>query len=147
MRTPALITPGLLSDRRPKAVLATALLLLVVACAPVLRAPGPAVHTPQLTSDGFRTADGEVLAVKTWGPDKGAAKTIIIALHGFNDYSNFFAAPAGFLADHAIRSYAYDQRGFGASDVGISSQRDLSKTSDPRGFPTVRTILSLFGVT
>jgi alpha-beta hydrolase superfamily lysophospholipase len=115
MRTPALITPGLLSDRRPKAVLATALLLLVVACAPVLRAPGPAVHTPQLTSDGFRTADGEVLAVKTWGPDKGAAKTIIIALHGFNDYSNFFAAPAGFLADHAIRSYAYDQRGFGAS--------------------------------
>ena len=115
MTVPASNSPGFLMTKRPGGVLAAAFLLLVTACAPVLRAPGQAVHTPGLTEKGFRDADGEVLTVKTGGPEKGAAKAVIIALHGFNDYSNFFDAPADFLADHAIRSYAYDQRGFGAS--------------------------------
>ena len=40
---------------------------------------------------------------------------MIIALHGFNDYSNFFDAPGAWLATRGIASYAYDQRGFGAA--------------------------------
>lgn len=40
-------------------------------------------------------------------------KAIIIAVHGFNDYSNFFKMPGNFLKEHGITSYAYDQRGFG----------------------------------
>ncbi|NQV83094.1 MAG: alpha/beta hydrolase [Rhodospirillales bacterium] len=100
---------------RTSKTLAAALVLALGACAPTTRAPGPAIHTPQLTGEGFRTADGETLAVRDWGGQKGAPKAVVIALHGFNDYSNFFATPGAFLADHGIRSYAYDQRGFGAS--------------------------------
>jgi alpha-beta hydrolase superfamily lysophospholipase len=68
-----------------------------------------------LAGNGVHTADGQMLPLKTWVPEKGAPKAVIIALHGFNDYSNFFAAPGAFLAKHAIQSYAYDQRGFGAA--------------------------------
>ncbi|MBT3305510.1 MAG: alpha/beta hydrolase [Alphaproteobacteria bacterium] len=100
---------------QPAKVLAAAMVVVLGACAPTARMPGPAIHAPTLNDERFSAADGEVLAVRQWGPQNGAAKAIVIALHGFNDYSNFFATPGGFLADHGIRSYAYDQRGFGAS--------------------------------
>ncbi|MDA1090487.1 MAG: lysophospholipase [Proteobacteria bacterium] len=85
------------------------------ACAPTIRAPGDAINQPLLTGNGVHTADGEILPVKIWAPEQGAPKAVIIALHGFNDYSNFFAAPGAFLAKHRVQSYAYDQRGFGAA--------------------------------
>jgi alpha-beta hydrolase superfamily lysophospholipase len=37
----------------------------------------------------------------------------MIALHGFNDYSNFIAKNADFFNGQGIAVYAYDQRGFG----------------------------------
>ena len=89
------------------------LLAFISACAPLVRAPGEAVTEPKITDKGFLTADGEMLPLRTWGPENGGAKAVIIALHGFNDYSNFFAEPGAYLAKHGIRSYAYDQRGFG----------------------------------
>ncbi len=85
------------------------------ACAPLVRAPGPPINKPLLTAGGFHTADGEILPVKSWKPARGAPKAVIVALHGFNDYSNFFEAPGTFLAEHGILTYAYDQRGFGAA--------------------------------
>ena len=42
-------------------------------------------------------------------------KAVILALHGFNDYSNAFAMPARLWAERGIASYAYDQRGFGGA--------------------------------
>ncbi len=47
----------------------------------------------------------------------GAAqvKAIILALHGFNDYSNAFEGPGEAWAKRGIATYAYDQRGFGAA--------------------------------
>ena len=39
----------------------------------------------------------------------------ILALHGFNDYSNAFDMPAKAWAAHGIATYAYDQRGFGGA--------------------------------
>ena len=39
----------------------------------------------------------------------------MLALHGFNDYSNAFQATGHYFAAHGIATYAYDQRGFGAS--------------------------------
>ena len=98
-----------------KALAMALLAALLGACAPTIRAPGDAVNQPRLAANGFYTADGEILPVKTWAPKKGAPKAVIIALHGFNDYSNFFAAPGTFLAERGIQSYAYDQRGFGAA--------------------------------
>ncbi len=94
-----------------------ALLLIAVVsaagCTPRVNAPGPAVTRPALVADGFRAADGENLALRTWMPDNGAPTAVIIALHGFNDYSNFFSEPGTFLATQGIATYAYDQRGFG----------------------------------
>jgi alpha-beta hydrolase superfamily lysophospholipase len=40
---------------------------------------------------------------------------VILALHGFNDHGRFFDAPGTWLAARGVTSYAYDQRGFGAS--------------------------------
>jgi acylglycerol lipase len=69
---------------------------------------------PRFTRDGFVTADGEVLPLRTWLPP-GEIKAVILALHGFNDYSNAFEGPAAMWAGYGIATYAYDQRGFGAA--------------------------------
>ena len=47
--------------------------------------------------------------------EAGAAAAVVVALHGFNDYSNAFAAPGAWLAARGFAVYAFDQRGFGAA--------------------------------
>jgi len=100
------------------------LALLLAACAgtgvgPALRTHGPVVPAePQLATDAFFSDDGARLPLRSWLPD-GRVKATILALHGFNDYSNAFAGPAADWAEHGIATYAYDQRGFGeAPDRG-----------------------------
>ena len=112
---------------------------LLSACAPRLQAPGPlaeAPASPRLTEAGLVTADGVTLPVRQWqpaGPPEAgtakagttkagtaeaaavAAEAVVVALHGFNDYSNAFAAPGAWLAARGFAVYAIDQRGFGAS--------------------------------
>ena len=90
-------------------------LALAAACAPFVNPPGEAINEPLCAGEAFHTADGQMLPVQSWGPEKGPAKAVIVALHGFNDYANFFAKPGAYLARHAIQSYAYDQRGFGGA--------------------------------
>jgi alpha-beta hydrolase superfamily lysophospholipase len=59
-------------------------------------------------------SDGYVLPMKTWAAaDKATA--VVLALHGFNDYSNAFDASAHTFADNLITTYAIDQRGFGTT--------------------------------
>jgi len=100
--------------RRFFALLLIPLLLLPAACAPRLVDPGPAVGDPALYASHFWTRDGIALAYRSWLPD-GAPKAVIVALHGFNDYSAFFDAPATYLKARGIAGYALDQRGFGAN--------------------------------
>ncbi len=69
---------------------------------------------PRLTPEAFISSDAAVLPVRTWLPDN-APSSVILALHGFNDYSNFIEATANFFTEHNIAVYAYDQRGFGAA--------------------------------
>ena len=65
------------------------------------------------------TADGATLPLRDWAPEERPT-AVLLALHGFNDYSNFFDAPGRYLAEHGIHAYAYDQRGFGATaNVGL----------------------------
>jgi alpha-beta hydrolase superfamily lysophospholipase len=90
-------------------------MLLVAACTPFVNAPGKPVGEPMFGADGFRAVDSALLPVKSWLPDKNPPKAVVVALHGFNDYSNFFAAPALYLMNAGVASYAYDQRGFGAA--------------------------------
>lgn len=92
------------------------LVLLVVAlgaCTPMKQAYRRATHQPYLTDEVLVAGDGHTLPMRHWQPEERAPEAIIIALHGFNDYSNAFAAPGEYLSRHGIAVYAYDQRGFG----------------------------------
>jgi alpha-beta hydrolase superfamily lysophospholipase len=104
-----------MSARRLSTVLAV---LLVAACAPRLQAAGPLAETPMppsLTDSAFVTADGMHLPVRRWLPAVAQPRAVVVALHGFNDYSNAFTGIGGFLAANGVAIYAYDQRGFGES--------------------------------
>ncbi len=86
----------------------------LAACAPRLQPPGEPVEAPRLAGQAFIAADGAKLGLKIWLP-QGRPKAAVVALHGFNDYSNAFEKPARFWAERGIATYAYDQRGFGNS--------------------------------
>jgi alpha-beta hydrolase superfamily lysophospholipase len=91
------------------------LIFVFIACMPAVYPPGNSITPPRLTQDAFITEDGARLPVRSWMPESGEPSALIIAVHGFNDYSNFFAAAGEFLSTRGIGSYAFDQRGFGAA--------------------------------
>jgi alpha-beta hydrolase superfamily lysophospholipase len=96
-------------------LIAAALILvgLTAACAPTVQRFGPAIQPPVLGADTVVTADGARLPLRVWHARD--PKAVIVALHGFNDYSRAFAWPAAHWARNGIATYAYDQRGFGAT--------------------------------
>ena len=99
----------------PTALWATVLLfiaLFVGACTPQFVPAGQAVDEPRLEADHWVTADGLELPLRAWLPDE-PPRAVILALHGFNDYSAAFEEPGTWWAERGIATYAYDQRGFG----------------------------------
>ena len=86
----------------------------LLGCMPMTYPPGTKTNTAQLKEAVFVTEDGVNLPLHRWLPDR-SPKAIIIALHGFNDYSVFFQQPGQYLSKAGIACFAYDQRGFGAS--------------------------------
>ena len=103
---------------------------------PLVNQPGKQVAAPILEAGRYTTGDGAVLPVRSWLPKDGTIKAVIIALHGFNDYSNAFAAPGSYLSRHGIACYAYDQRGFGAAPVRGLWAGTEAYTNDLTGFVT-----------
>ena len=110
---------------RARRLVAGLCLMLLAGCA----APGREDYTdlvassapaapagPQLGAHEFVAADGTRLPLRVWLP-KGEVEAVILALHGFNDYSNAFEAPATALAFRGVATYAYDQRGFGEAPL------------------------------
>ena len=97
------------------AVLAAALAL--AACTPRVIPAGPPVRAPLVAEDALLMPDGARLPLHAWAPEGGAPpRAVLLALHGFNDYSvNFMGESAGLFTPHGIAVYAYDQRGFGAA--------------------------------
>ena len=94
---------------------AGAVLFILSACLPVVNHPGKQVSEPRIDKDKFVAGDGSVLPVRSWLPIDRKVRAVIVGLHGFNDYSNFFAAPGSYLSGQGIASYSYDQRGFGGA--------------------------------
>jgi acylglycerol lipase len=92
------------------------LILLNAACAPVVMPAGLAIMAPEMTGDALVMKDGTALTLWSW-LTQDDPRAIVLALHGFNDYGNAFALPAAFWADRGIATYAYDQRGFGTSEI------------------------------
>jgi len=98
-------------------LVAIAILALVAGCATPDGSGPPAPPgsvTPAITDTDFIADDGAALPLKSWLPD-GKPKAVILALHGFNDYSNAFKDSGEEWARHGIATFAYDQRGFGAA--------------------------------
>jgi acylglycerol lipase len=101
-------------------------LLLLLACAPrsdtEIRYAGAAPERPlgeagapaRFTDSEFIADDGTRLPLRKWLPRDGV-KAVILALHGFGDYSHAFEMPAQIWASHRIATYAFDQRGFGGA--------------------------------
>ncbi len=98
---------------RLAAVLA-GLALLGGGCAPVVTGLGPPAGAPALAGGHVLTTDGVRLPLRVWPPE-GPPRAVIVALHGYNDYSNSFEKPALHWAGDGIATYAYDQRGFGGT--------------------------------
>jgi acylglycerol lipase len=104
------------------------LLAALTGCMPMIHPPGIKNNTPHLTDNLYTTLDGAGLPLRQWLP-KTEAKAVLIALHGFNDYSKFFDQAGTYFSTQGIACFAYDQRGFGqapkrGSWAGISAYTD-----------------------
>jgi len=112
-----------------------ATLSVLSACAPRIQDPGPNVQSPmpaKLTETHYVTRDGTELPIRRWAP-KTTPRGVLLALHGFNDYSNAFAEFGAWMAGHGMATIAYDQRGFGTSDqIGVWPGREVL-TDDAEG--------------
>jgi acylglycerol lipase len=93
---------------------ALALMLALGACGFVGGMPPGAMPppTPHLAATAVIAEDGARLPLRVWLP-AGRITATIVAVHGFNDYSNAFTDAAEAWAKQGIATYAYDQRGFG----------------------------------
>lgn len=76
--------------------------------------PPPHDHAPMLEKNLYIAADGTKLPLRRFETE--SPRAIVLAVHGFNDYSRSFEGVGGFLRDHQITVLAYDQRGFGGND-------------------------------
>lgn len=89
---------------------------MLSACAPQMMRVGDPVYEPRIERASAARAvmaDGARLPLLIFEAEESRA--VILALHGFNDYSNAFAAPGPgpWFASHGITLVAMDQRGFG----------------------------------
>ncbi|MEO1553233.1 MAG: alpha/beta fold hydrolase [Pseudomonadota bacterium] len=71
---------------------------------------------PELDLENNRliSFDGAELGLTVWDT-KRDPEIIIVGVHGMNDYANAFHMAAPYWATHGVKTYAYDQRGFGRS--------------------------------
>jgi alpha-beta hydrolase superfamily lysophospholipase len=102
------------------------------ACAPKIAEQGLDMRMPAIekgegmgvAADRYVTRDGLKLGLMHW--DAKMPEAAIVALHGMSDYSNAFAMPSPYWAQHGITTYAYDQRGFGRSpNLGVWGGNDI----------------------
>jgi len=101
------------SDRFLK-ILALAGLLHFGGCAAPVEDPNDTMAPAANGAPAFTTDDGVRLPMRTFSAGRHP-KAVLVALHGFNDYSRSFEAPARYFAEAGIETVAYDQRGFGGA--------------------------------
>ena len=89
---------------RPLPVLWLLLAALAAGCAPRVQEAGPAVGGPRLDERHLVADDGQRLPLRAWMPNPGVS-AVIVAVHGFNDYANAFAAAAEWWAERGLATY------------------------------------------
>ncbi|MGI9535974.1 MAG: lysophospholipase [Desulfocapsaceae bacterium] len=88
-------------------------IVMLTACSPTFTAPlAPKAASPNISGQIFTSYDHTELPLRVWMPSRKPTG-VIIAVHGFNDYSNFMKDTALSFNTHDLAVYAYDQRGFG----------------------------------
>lgn len=120
-----------------------ALAIGLAACSPRTQEIGPDIVTPQLLPDALVTPDGAVLPLRAWQPSENfdAPTAVILALHGFNDYSRAFERPVPAFNQAGFLVYAYDQRGFGRTrEPGIWAGTDVLIEDARRTISMIRAI-------
>ncbi len=107
--------------------------LLLAGCMPVIQPLGPKVNEPFFNSRFYRTQDGATLPLRQWLPAT-PPKALLVALHGFNDYGNFFDRPGIYFQSRGVACFAYDQRGFGGAPKRGSWAGTTAYDQDLRAF-------------
>lgn len=99
-----------------RCLLALAVVIGLAACGkPEFQQRDVENHTPAIQAKKFVAADGKALPMRSWVGQK-KPKAIVVAIHGFNDYSKSFEGAGAYFKKHDIALFALDQRGFGAGD-------------------------------
>jgi len=101
------------------------ILCFLVACSPNFISPlSPESSSANISEHIFTSYDNTKLPLKIWLPPNEISG-VIVAVHGFNDYSNFTKDSASYFNNQKLAVYSYDQRGFGATTTrGRWSGRD-----------------------
>lgn len=104
-----------------KCLVAFSLLFLAACALPQQQKVMPSIQVPQLEGNTLIMSDSTALPVRSWVPSEAKhTKAVVLALHGFNDYSQAFKAFAEYAKKQGVAVYAYDQRGFGgAPNTGL----------------------------
>lgn len=112
------------------------------ACAPLRQGAMTLDGAPSagFSDKWFTSFDGARLGLDVWRPDVPAEaeafgpsadetkETVIIAVHGMNDYAGAFKAAGDWWRRQGVTVYAYDQRGFGRSPrSGIWPAHDVMR--------------------
>ncbi len=93
------------------------MITVLTACSPNFAAPlAPKAASPGISGRIFTTYDSSELPLRVWLPSHDITG-VMVALHGFNDYSNFIKDSALFFTNNQLAVYAYDQRGFGETQT------------------------------
>jgi alpha-beta hydrolase superfamily lysophospholipase len=75
----------------------------------------PRRHAPAWHEDALITGDGVRLPLISWLPKRPRA--VVLGLHGYGDYRRAFRLAGPWFAERRVALFAYDQRGFGASEA------------------------------
>jgi len=117
----------------------TVVLFLLTACSPnFAKSPGSpsSSSSPHIAEHSFVSFDSTALPLRMWLP-ADEVKGVVIALDGFNDYSNFIKDAAPFFNKRKLALYAYDQRGFGQSTTRGKWSGWQAMTNDLATFVTI----------
>lgn len=92
------------------------ILLCLCACGQAqVQTAGESNTEARILDAGFLMDDGFFLPAKTYLPE-ARLQGLVIALHGFNDYSKAFTDLCQFMQDRQYACFAFDQRSFGGTD-------------------------------
>ena len=118
--------------------LVLAFALLLSACTPLMVqhpfTPAATFAGPRLEDAWVVSFDGARLGLQHWDT-AGEPWAVIVGVHGMNDYANAFHLAAPWWAGQGIETYAFDQRGFGASPRAIVSDQAPCRRPIPNGAP------------